>query len=66
MQRGAQFVADVAPFELMKLRLLNAAHSAMAYLGYLAGHEFIHQASADPLFASLVERLWCEAAPTLP
>ena len=63
---GAQFVRDVAPFELMKLRLLNAAHSAMAYLGYLSGHEFIYQASADPLLAALVERLWREAAPTLP
>lgn len=65
-EAGAQFVADVAPFELMKLRLLNAAHSAMAYLGYLAGHEFIYQASADPLFVRLVERLWSEVAPTLP
>lgn len=63
---GAQFVADVGPFELMKLRLLNAAHSAMAYLGYLAGHEFIYQTSVDPLFARLVERLWDEAATTLP
>ncbi len=50
----------------MKLRLLNAAHSAMAYLGYLAGHEFIYQASADPLFARMIERLWHEVAPTLP
>ena len=65
-EAGAQFVKDVALFELMKLRLLNAAHSAMAYLGYLAGHEFIYQASADPLFARMVERLWDEAAPTLP
>ena len=65
-EAGAQFVQDVAPFELMKLRLLNAAHSAMAYLGYLAGHEFIYQASADPLFATMVERLWREVVPTLP
>jgi len=65
-EAGAQFVADVAPFELMKLRLLNAAHSAMAYLGYLAGHEFIYQASADPLFVRMVERLWSEVGPTLP
>ncbi len=65
-QHGAQLVADVAPFEGMKLRLLNAAHSALAYLGYLAGHEFIHQASADPLFTAMIERLWREAAPTLP
>ena len=65
-EAGAQLVQDVAPFELMKLRLLNAAHSAMAYLGYLAGHEFIYQASNDPLFARMVERLWDEAASTLP
>jgi fructuronate reductase len=64
-EAGAQLVKDVAPYELMKLRLLNAAHSAMAYLGYLAGHEFIYQASADPLFARMVERLWDETAPTL-
>ena len=34
-----QLVQDVTPFEHMKLRLLNASHSALAYLGYLAGHE---------------------------
>ena len=38
---GVQMVADVTPFEHMKLRLLNASHSAMAYLGYLAGYETI-------------------------
>ena len=63
---GAQFVADVAPFELMKLRLLNGAHSTMAYLGYLAGHDFIFQVSAEALFARAVGRLWAELAPTLP
>ena len=44
---GAQFVGDVAPFEAMKLRLLNASHSALAYLGFLAGHEFIYQVAAQ-------------------
>jgi len=63
---GAQIVADVAPFETMKLRLLNGSHSTLAYLGYLAGHEFIWQASADPLLATLVERLMAdEVMPTL-
>src|SRR5690606_24146578 len=38
---GAQFVADVAPYELMKLRLLNGAHSSLSYLGYLAGYETV-------------------------
>ena len=63
---GAQFVADVAPFEIMKLRLLNGAHSALAYLGYLAGHEFIYQVSADAPFARLLDRLWDELSTTLP
>ena len=45
-EAGAQFVADVAPFETMKLRLLNGSHSTLAYLGFLLGHEFVWQASA--------------------
>jgi fructuronate reductase len=64
---GAQFVADVAPFELMKLRLLNGSHSTLAYLGYLMGHQYVWQASGDPLLAALVERQMAEEiAPTLP
>ena len=43
---GAQFVADVAPFEMMKLRLLNGSHSTLAYLGFLMGHDFVWQAAA--------------------
>ncbi len=62
---GATMVADVRPFERMKLRLLNAAHSAIAYLGYLAGHETVSAAIAAPGFAGLAGRLWDEAAPTL-
>ncbi len=50
----------------MKLRLLNGSHSTLAYLGFLSGHEFIWQASADPLLATLVERLMAEEVmPTL-
>ncbi|MEP9349289.1 mannitol dehydrogenase family protein [Xanthobacter sp. KR7-225] len=63
---GAQMVADVAPYEHMKLRLLNGAHSTLAYLGFLAGHEHIADAMADPPFARLVERLQDEEiTPTL-
>lgn len=40
---GAQFVEDVTPFERMKIRLLNASHSAMGYLGYLLGYRYIHE-----------------------
>ena len=61
-----QFVADVAPFEAMKLRLLNASHSAFAYLGYLAGHEYIYQVAAEPDFVEFMRRLMRdEVAPTL-
>jgi fructuronate reductase len=63
---GAQRVTDVAPFELMKLRMLNGSHSAMAYLGYLAGYDFIHQVGADPRFRRLVNGLWDESGATLP
>jgi fructuronate reductase len=62
---GVQLVSDVAPFEHMKLRLLNAAHSALAYLGYLAGHETISAAMADPHFAALARKVMEEAAVTL-
>ena len=62
---GVQFVADVKPFEKMKLRLLNGSHSLMAYLGYLAGYETIAQTIADPAFERLVRALMVEAEATL-
>jgi fructuronate reductase len=62
---GVQFVADVKPFEKMKLRLLNGAHSLMAYLGYLAGYETIAQTVADPSFERAVRALMREAEATL-
>ena len=63
---GAELVGDVAPFESMKLRLLNASHSALAYLGFLAGHEFIYQVAAQPAFVAYMRALMKdEVAPTL-
>jgi fructuronate reductase len=55
---GGQMVRDVTPFEHMKLRMLNGTHSALAYLGYLAGHETIAETVADLPFARYVARLW--------
>jgi fructuronate reductase len=55
---GAEMVADVTAHEHMKLRLLNGTHSALAYLGYLAGHQTIADTVADPVFATYVRRLW--------
>jgi mannitol 2-dehydrogenase len=46
---GVQVVGDVMPYELMKLRLLNVGHQAIAYFGYLAGYRFAHEAMTDPL-----------------
>jgi fructuronate reductase len=64
---GAQLTADVAPFEFMKLRLLNGSHSTLAYLGFLMGHDFVWQASSDPLLATLIARQMAEEiVPTLP
>jgi mannitol 2-dehydrogenase len=63
---GVQLVADVEPYELMKLRLLNASHQAMAYFGYLAGHRYAHEATADPAIAALLRAyMESEATPTL-
>ena len=55
---GVELVADVRPFEHMKLRCLNGTHSALAYLGYLAGHDTIAKTVADPAFAGFVRHLW--------
>ena len=64
---GALMVADVLPFELMKLRCLNGTHSAMAYIGTIAGLETVAAAIADDDLAAFVHRLWAEdLVPTVP
>ena len=64
---GAQLVDDVEPYELMKLRLLNAGHQAIAYLGHLCGYTYVHDAATDPLFVQmLLGYMETEGAPTLP
>jgi fructuronate reductase len=57
---GAELVRDVRPYQDLKLRLLNGAHSALAYLGALLGHPFVADAMADPALARFVERLMLE------
>ncbi|WP_131104114.1 mannitol dehydrogenase family protein [Ornithinimicrobium sufpigmenti] len=64
---GAQVVDDVVPYELMKLRLLNASHQALCYLGYLSGYRYAHEVCQDPLFVRfLLGYMEHEATPTLP
>ncbi|SPH17095.1 Mannitol 2-dehydrogenase [Defluviimonas aquaemixtae] len=63
---GAEFVADVAPYELMKLRILNGGHAAIAYPSALIGHHFVHDAMADPLIRDWLDALQRrEIIPTL-
>ena len=54
---GVSVVSTVVPYEVMKLRFLNATHSALSYLGLLAGYEFIHETMADPSLLNYVEHL---------
>ena len=63
---GADIVADVAPYETAKLRMLNGAHSALAYLGLERGHTYVHEAVRDPALRPVIEALMRqEAAPTI-
>ena len=63
---GVQLVDDVVPYELMKLRLLNASHQGLCYFGYLAGHRMVHDVMADPRFGEfLLAYMTDEATPTL-
>jgi fructuronate reductase len=57
---GATFVREVEPYEAMKLRLLNGSHSALAYLGFLAGYEFVYEAAAQPDFIAWMRRYTAE------
>ena len=65
-EAGATFVHEVDPYEAMKLRLLNASHSGLAYLGFLAGYEYIYQVAAQPDFVGWMRRFTAEeVTPTL-
>merc|ERR1712151_424105 len=60
------FVEDVVPYELMKLRLLNSAHQAMAYPGALLDYKYVHDAMANPLLDKFMEKYGAAAARTVP
>lgn len=63
---GAELVADVLPFEEMKLRMLNGSHSFLAYLGYLSGYQHINECMEDEHFRRAARALMLEEqAPTL-
>jgi fructuronate reductase len=58
---GAVVVPDVEPYQTRKLRLLNAGHSLLAYVGAQRGHTYVHEALADPLAHDALVALWAEA-----
>ena len=63
---GVQIVSDVEPYELMKLRLLNASHQAIAYFAHLSGYRLKHEAMKNPDFVKFVMNYMVrEATPTL-
>jgi mannitol 2-dehydrogenase len=65
-EAGVQVVPDVEPYELMKLRLLNASHQGLCYFAWLAGYRLVHDAAQDELFAKfLLGYMEREATPTL-
>jgi fructuronate reductase len=63
---GAEIVADVEPYQRIKLHVLNTAHSALAYLGLPRGHVFVRQAIADPQLRNFLDAMMAEEiAPAL-
>lgn len=66
-QVGVEFVSDVAPYETMKLRILNAGHAAIAYPAALLGYEYVHDAMADTdIVQWLTQLMRTEVIPVLP
>ena len=63
---GAQLTADVAPYEKMKMRLLNGGHSTLGYFADLLGLDFICDAAADPLLRRLLKAYMDEVKETVP
>jgi mannitol 2-dehydrogenase len=63
---GAELVTDVAPYELMKMRLLNGSHMAMAYLGALFGYTYVHEVMQDERFGNFIAAFMEEVTPVVP
>ena len=61
-----QFVEDVRPHELRKLRMLNGAHSFLAYAGLIQGYSYVHEAIADLRIRTKAKQLMLDAGATLP
>lgn len=63
---GAQMVENVAPYEKMKIRLLNGGHTLVGFAGYFAGYNYIHESVGDTKIRHLLKKyLDEEVTPTL-
>ncbi|MUG99926.1 mannitol dehydrogenase family protein [Scytonema sp. UIC 10036] len=62
---GVQMTDDVHPYEMMKIRLLNASHLLIGYLGTIAGYTYVHEVMADTSIRQAVDNLMAEVTPTL-
>jgi mannitol-1-phosphate/altronate dehydrogenase len=64
---GVMFVTDVRPYKLIKSRLLNGSHSALGYVGVLAGYRRADEAMKDKAIKAMMTRMMREeVAPLLP
>lgn len=64
---GVTFIADVSPFELMKIRILNGGHATIAYPAGLMDVHFVHEAMENPLVSAFLAKLEREEIiPTVP
>ena len=64
---GVQFVDDVSPFELMKIRILNGGHAAIAYPSGLLDIHFVHEGMQEPLVSDFLNKVeQDEIIPTVP
>ena len=63
---GVEFARDVVPFEVMKLRLLNGAHSTLAAIGRLGGVATVAEAMAHPVIRAFIAAYWAEVSPSVP
>jgi len=61
-----QLTDSVKPYEMLKMRLLNGSHSALAYVAYLMGHRSVDEAMRDSLLSTFVRQYMEEVSPTLP
>ena len=62
---GVVFATDVGPYEAMKLRLLNGAHTTIAAMGRVSGHHTVADAIANPVIRAFIAAYWAEVAPTI-